>query len=98
MEFRHVFEGHEGRIFVDVDGHESGFIKYELMPNNNLKANGTLVYDAYRDQKLGMPLFDELVKFASNSDKKIYPTCPFVVKMFQRHPELADLLDPDFKF
>jgi len=97
MEIKHQKEDDKGRFVIFIEGQEAGYIKYEIMPNHNLKANGTLVYDEYRDQRLGTPLFNTLVNYAKEQGVKIFPTCPFVVKTFQRHPELHDMLDDDYK-
>ena len=96
MEIKHQHEEGKGRFVVFVDDKEAGYIKYEIMPNNNLKANGTLIYEEFRAQHLGTPLFNTLINFAKEQKVKIYPTCPYVVKMFERHPELSDLLDDDY--
>lgn len=95
MEIKHQTKEGRGRFVVYVNSKEAGYIKYDLMPNGNLKANGTLVYDEYREQHLGKPLFDALLNFAKEQGVKIYPTCPYVVAMFQKHPELNSYLDED---
>lgn len=94
--FRHTDDKRLGKIFVEVDGKEAGYIKYTWLPNDNLKADGTLVYDEFRTQKLGAPLFDKLISYAQELGVKIYPTCPFVVKTFARRPELKELLAADY--
>lgn len=96
MEIKHQPEEGKGRFVVYVNDIEAGYIKYEIISNGNLKANGTLVYDEFRNQHLGTPLFNTLINFAREKGVKIYPTCPYVVKMFERHPELSDLLDEDY--
>lgn len=96
MEIKHQPEEGKGRFVVYVNDTEAGYIKYEIISNGNLKANGTLVYDEFRNQHLGTPLFNTLINFARKKGVKIYPTCPYVVKMFERHPELSDLLDEDY--
>lgn len=94
--FKHINDSKEGRFVVEVDRKEAGYIQYKWMENGNINANGTLVYDEYREHRLGMPLFDKLIEFAREKGIKIYPTCPFVVKVFSRRPELNDLLDNDY--
>lgn len=97
MEIKHIHEKEKGRFTVNIDGNEAGYLKYDIMPNGSLKANGTLVYDDYREQKLGRPLFDAFVDYLKSENKKVFPTCPYVVSMFKKHPELSDLLDNDYK-
>lgn len=97
MEIKHIKEQGKGRFVVNVNNKEAGYLKYDILPNGNLKANGTLVYDDFRDHKLGKPLFDSLIEYVKMENKKIFPTCPYVVAMFKKHPELSQLLDDDYK-
>lgn len=97
MEIKHIQGKEKGRFTVNVDCNEAGYLKYDIMPNGSLKANGTLVYDDYREQKLGRPLFDALVDYLKSENKKVFPTCPYVVSMFKKHTELSGLLDNDYK-
>jgi len=97
MNFKHYDDGKEGRFFVILDnGMEAGWIQYKWLENGNILADGTRVYEEFKDQKLGMPLFNKLVEFAKDKNVKIHPLCPFVVKTFKRHPELQHLLDEDY--
>lgn len=97
MELKHTEEGNKGRFTFWVDGKEAGFIKYDILPNHNLLANGTLVHDEFKSLRLGGQLFDTLIAYAREKNVKIYPTCPYVVKMFEKHGELAALLATDYK-
>lgn len=96
MNITHQQAERNGRFVVLDEGKEAGFLKYEVMENGNLKATGTLVHEDYRPKKYGINLFDALIEYAKQSDKKIFPVCPFVVRMFQKNPELSFLLDPDY--
>jgi predicted GNAT family acetyltransferase len=97
MNFKQYDDGKEGRFFVILGNEmEAGWIQYKWLDNGNLLANGTRVYEEFKDQKLGIPLFNRLVEFAEERKTKIYPLCPFVVKTFARHPELKHLLADDY--
>jgi predicted GNAT family acetyltransferase len=96
--FNHIENDGKGRFIVNYNGQEAGYLKYELTENGSLLANGTLVYEEFRDKRLGIPLFNQLIEYASKNNLKIYPTCPFVVKMFDKKPELASLLDPTYPY
>lgn len=41
---------------------------------------------------VGMKLLDKAVAFAHEKNLKIIPLCPFAKKMFDRKPELHDVL------
>lgn len=94
---QHIENEQGGKFFVYYDNQEAGFIQYEWLPNGNFKANGTLVYDEFRDKKLGKPLFDALMNFAREKKVKIYPTCPFVVLSMKRDASTHDLRAEDYK-
>ena len=97
MIIKHENQQFNGRFVVYVDEKEAGYLKYEVMPNGNLKANGTLVYDEYRELKLGKPLFEAFIAYVKEQNIKVFPTCPYIVVMFKKHPELSNLLDEDYK-
>lgn len=97
MNFKHYDDGKEGRFFIILDsGMEAGWIKYTWLANGNILADGTRVYEEFKDQKLGIPPFNRLIEFAKKKQIKIYPKCPFVVKTFSRNPELNSLLADDY--
>lgn len=93
----HEAQENEGRFVVQYDGQEAGYIKYMNMEDGVINANGTLVHEAYRDKKLGAPLYDALMGYARDNNLKIYPTCPFVVKMMKRDTSVHDLLTEAYK-
>lgn len=97
MQFKHYDDGKEGRFFIIADnGMEAGWIKYEWMDNGNIRTNGTRVYEEFKDQKLGTPLFNRLIEFIQEKNIKVYPECPFVVSKFARNPQLNHLLDEQY--
>lgn len=93
IRFEHIENESEGRFVVFVNDQEAGYIKYEWLPNGNLKAIGTLVYDDFKSEKLGMPLYNHLMSFVKERGVKVYPTCPFVVKIMHRTPAVWKYLD-----
>ncbi len=97
IKLEHAEENSKGRFTIYYDNDEAGYILYEWLPNGNLLANGTLVYNDFRDKKLGKPLYDALMNFARSKNTHIYPTCPFVVKSMLRDKSVHDLLDDKFK-
>jgi predicted GNAT family acetyltransferase len=52
----------------------------------------TRVDDSLKGQGYGKKLFDKVVEYAREHSLKVKPICSFVVKMFERHPELQDLV------
>lgn len=97
VQIKHEVNEEGGKFWVFHEGTEAGFIQYKWLGNGNFNANGTLVYDEFRDQKLGKPLFDTLMNFAREQKVKIFPTCPFVVLSMKRDPSTHDLWAEDYK-
>lgn len=96
VKLEHAEENNKGRFTIYYNQNEAGYILYEWMPNGSLLANGTLVYNDFRDKKLGKPLYDALIHFARSKNTLIYPTCPFVKKSMLRDQSVQNLLDPQF--
>lgn len=71
MNFKQYDDGKEGRFFVILDnGMEAGWIQYKWLDNGNLLANGTRVYEEFKNQKLGIPLFNRLVELRKKVKQK----------------------------
>ena len=93
MNFKQYDDGKEGRLFIIMDnGMEAGWIQYQWLEDGNLLASATRVYEEFKGQKLGRPLFNKLIGFAQEKNVRIKPQCPFVAKTFARYPELEHLL------
>ncbi len=95
--FTHIEQKNLGRVYIFVDGKEGGFIEYIIRADNSINAIETMVYEDFRGKGLAGLLFDELIAFSKLHYYKIYPTCSFIVKSFERHQELSDLLATDYK-
>lgn len=54
----------------------------------------TEVPAAYKGQGVGLALVERGVADARANGKTILPLCPFAAAMFRKHPEWADVLDP----
>ncbi|GAB1403391.1 hypothetical protein MASR1M74_05690 [Lentimicrobium sp.] len=63
-----------------------------IVHDNYIEADSTEVDDSVKGQGYGKKLFEELIHHARDRKLKIKPVCPFVVKMFERHPEYHDVL------
>lgn len=58
-----------------------------------VEANHTYTADELRGQGIAGQLLDELVNEMKQQDKKIYPTCPYIVKKFDNEPEKYRQID-----
>ena len=82
----------KGRQFhAEVDGHRA-HLDYVRHPDGTLDLIHTEVDPALRGKGVG----EAVVRFAFDAARsggfKLIPTCPFVKKFVERHPEYADLV------
>jgi len=96
MEIKHSQTVNDGQFSLYENDDLIGYIKYEWAKNGNINATGTFVDESKRGQNLGQVLFDELLEFAEQNDVKIYPICPYIVKVFKDQPDLKEFLDEEY--
>ena len=56
-----------------------------------IEANHTFVDPSIRGQGVAHQLVDQLADFARKENLKIYPTCPYVVALFEKSTEYDDV-------
>ena len=56
-----------------------------------LIADHTFVDPVYRGQGIGKLLVDKLANYARENQKKIHPTCSYVVNLFKKYDEYSDV-------
>ncbi|MGX6961752.1 GNAT family N-acetyltransferase [Vagococcus xieshaowenii] len=56
-----------------------------------IEANHTFIEETYRGQDLGLRLVDALVTYARENKLLIFPTCPYVKKVFSREATYQDV-------
>lgn len=95
--FKNTEENSIGRIYILVDEKEAGFIEYKVREDNSINAHETMVYEDFRGQGIAGLLFNELINFAKNKGIKIYPTCSYIVKSFEKNQDLNNLLAEDYQ-
>lgn len=75
-----------------LDGEKVGHSDYNVRPGE-LHLVHTEVNPEHRGKSLAAILVrDSLADIRLNFDAKVVPVCPYVVKYFETHPEVQDLL------
>ncbi|MBX2901070.1 MAG: N-acetyltransferase [Cyclobacteriaceae bacterium] len=93
MNVEHVEQGAKG-AFVLVEANEHvGEMTYSKAGSNLLIIDHTEVADKLRGQGAGKNLVLEAVAYARKNNLKILPLCPFAKAVFNRSPELHDVLN-----
>jgi hypothetical protein len=86
----HHEDAARGRFFI-AGGAE---ITYSLDGAARLIAEHTDVDERYQGQGLGARLYRHLVDYARDNKLSVHPACPYIRRMFEKHPEDADVLEP----
>ena len=84
------------RYEIWLDGELAGFAEYLLTPGI-ITFNHTEVDPIHRGKNLAAILMEETLADVrvSFADEKVVPTCSYVVRFMEKHPETQDLLkDP----
>ena len=75
----------------NTDGEMDAEITYIPKGEGVIDANHTFVDPSLRGQGVARPLVDKLADFARDENLKIYPTCPYVVALFEKSTEYDDV-------
>jgi len=81
-----------GRRFVVRRPQGESELTYQELPGNVLDLLHTEVPIALRGRGLGSTLVREAVAFARASGSRIVPSCPFIARWLEDHPEERDLI------
>ena len=71
---------------------EAGLMTYTWAGDTKLILDHTEVNPAFGGQGVGKKLVMQAVAFARESNIKILPLCPFAKSVFDKTPEIADVL------
>jgi predicted GNAT family acetyltransferase len=74
------------------NGQTAGQMTYRWANPHKLIIDHTEVHEAFRGQKVGDQLVMAAVEYARAAQVKILPLCPFAKKVFERKPEIGDVL------
>ena len=81
-----------GRYVGKVEGHaEEAVLTFQRPEPGIFVADHTLTPVALRGRGIATVLVERMVADARREGFKIRPTCPFVVALFNHHPDWADL-------
>ncbi len=93
MDIQHRFYDGKGAWFVEQDGETLAELTYHVKRDGTtLSLDGTTVDDRLRGQGAGKQLVQAAVDHARATNVKVLPVCPFVVAMFEKMPEYADVV------
>jgi predicted GNAT family acetyltransferase len=91
MEIKHVERDGRGAFLIREDGKRLAEMTYVKAGETGFIIDHTEVDESFRGQRVGEKLVAAAVDFARKNSLKIYATCPFAIRVFQKHPEYGDV-------
>jgi predicted GNAT family acetyltransferase len=87
----HVPAGHKGAFVIERDGKRLAEMSY-TSAGSKLIIDHTDVSEALRGTGAGRRLVQAAVEWARQEKKTILPLCPFARSVFDKTPEIRDVL------
>jgi uncharacterized protein len=84
--------GGKGMFYVGQDGAILAEMVYSMPTPNKMIIEHTEVDDSLGGKGVGLQLLNTAVEYARTHNVKIVPLCPFAKSMFDKKPELRDVL------
>lgn len=84
--------GKKGSFFIEADGKRLAEMTYTWAGEHLFIIDHTEVDDALKGQSAGKKLLMKAVEFARSRSVKIMPLCPFANSVFQKTPNIKDVL------
>ncbi|MBX6389681.1 MAG: N-acetyltransferase [Frankia sp.] len=84
------------RFELTVDGALAALVTYSLRPAGVITFLHTETEPAFEGQGLGGAVARGVLDDARRRGLLVRPACPFIRGWISRHPEYADLVDPDW--
>ena len=82
----------KGYFKVSEDNLEMGRMTYSWAGPDRMIIDHTEVNPGFNGRGVGLKMVLEAVAFARSNNKKILPLCPFAKSVFDKNPELRDVL------
>ena len=87
---RHAEHGDHGEFFVERGGERIAELTYSI-DGDAAVASHTWVHPDHRGGTLAPDLVEAAVRWARQAQRKIVPTCPYILKVFGRTPAYGDV-------
>ena len=84
--------GSKGMFYVGQDGAILAEMVYSMPSPNKMIIEHTEVDDSLGGKGVGLQLLNTAVEYARTHNVKIVPLCSFAKSMFDKKPELRDVL------
>lgn len=92
MEIQHSNNSRNGVFFVEQDGERLAEMTYVWSGEDKFIIDHTEVSEKLKGLGVGKKLVVAAVEYARNNKYRIMPLCPFAKSVFDRTPEISDVL------
>lgn len=92
MQIEHEESGSKGAFFITLNGKRVAEMTYVKAGEDRMIIDHTEVGDELRGQGAGKKLVQAAVDMAREKKIRILPLCPFAKSVFDRTPEIRDVL------
>lgn len=92
LEIRHEEHGTAGAFFIDDQGRRVAELTYTRQEPRTAVLQHTEVSTLLQGRGVARKLLDHAVAWARQTGTRIVPVCPYAKAVFDRTPELADVL------
>lgn len=90
MDIQNYDDGTKGHFKATEGDKEAGIMTYSWNDDTTFTIEHTVGNPEFKG--VGLKLLDRAVAYAREKNVKIIPQCPFAQKMFDRKPEIRDVL------
>ncbi len=87
-----LVERNNGGVVVYQNKGKSGEMTFSKAGETMLIIEHTEVNESLRGMGVGERLLDQLVRYARANKLKVIPLCPFTKSVFEKKPEIRDVL------
>lgn len=93
MQVQHRISGTHGLFYIHSEEEDTiAKLVYAVTEDGCMILEHTEVDEALRGQNIGFQLVQASVQHARQYDMKIVPVCPFTKAVFDKKPDMADVL------
>lgn len=92
MDVQFALHGDKGHAFVGDEAAPDAEMEFSRAGDGLLIISHTEVGEHLRGQGTGRKLLDRVVAYARENGIKIIPLCPYAKSVFDKTPELGDVL------
>jgi uncharacterized protein len=92
MLIQHKQVGKKGMFFIGQEGEILAELVYSMVNENKMIVEHTEVDDSLAGKGVGLQLVKTVVDYARKNHITIIPLCPFAKSVFDKKPELRDVL------